>query len=193
VAGNAEERHSSDRHATLAISNVATKSGDLAGITVRYSGPRLSNGRQDVPLAQDRTTTDYGTTISGLTNGTEYTFTVEVCNTVGKCATSAPVTFAPYGSPQVVAPVLTSVGQIFTVTTKPVVRNANPGTTTCTVKVTGTPVDAAAPAEQSVDPGGDSFKFTAKAATSYVATQTCTTAGVLDGSVTSPPLSSGAV
>ena len=195
VARTADERHSSDGHASLAIGKVAAGSGQVASITVRYTATGgLGEGRQDVPLAQDRSATDYDVTVGRLTNGTEYAFTVEVCNSDRQCTTSQPVRFTPYGAPTLEKPTLaaTGPGAKLTVTVKPVNRNANPGQTVCTVTVTGTPADTDAPTRQSVKSDGDTLTFTGKAATTYVAVESCATSDVADGTATSNSLPTAA-
>jgi hypothetical protein len=175
------EIHSSDGHVSLTIGQVATTAGTIAGITVRYEG-----GEQKVPVEGTRTT--YETVVEGLRNGTPYAFTVEVCNSLRLCTTSAPVEFTPYGAIEVRKPRASRSGLAVTITWRSVVRNANPGTTKCTSKIVGTPSDAGVPPPGDVSPDGESITYTGKAGTSYVATESCTTAGLDDGSASSTPL-----
>jgi serine/threonine protein kinase len=190
-----EAVHSSDGQVVLGIGQVKPNGGALASITVRYG-----SSSQQVPITRSGPApaspgpaepTGYRTTITGLTNGTAYAFTAEVCNTLGKCATSTPLNFTPYGAPQVNPPQGTVTGLTVKITWEPVVRNFNPGTTTCTLSVVGTPADPTAP-ERAASPNGGSLRFTGKPNTSYVATQACTTAGVPDEPASSSPIVTGA-
>ncbi|HEY6795773.1 MAG TPA: protein kinase [Kineosporiaceae bacterium] len=186
-AGTPQTRHSSDGRATLAIGNVTAGGGTIGRITVRWTADGESSGSQRIPVSDDPARTMYPTTVRGLTNGTEYTFTAEVCATSGICATSVPLTFTPYGAPTVTAPELRVVGAVVTVTVRPVARNANPGTTTCTLTLSGTPADPGAPTDQPVAADGTTLNYVGKASTSYVASETCTTDGIADGTATSAP------
>jgi serine/threonine protein kinase, bacterial len=185
LVATAQDRYSSDGHATLAIAGVTARAGGIASIKIRYTGQGQPAAVQSVTPSTDPQATSYTATVDGLTNGTAYTFTVEVCGTGGKCSTSQPLVFTPYGAPQVVAPQLAVNGTSVTVSVLPVVTNANPGTTSCSVTVTGTPADPGAPQQQSVSPDGDRVTFTAKPMTRYTATESCTTSGTDDTPATS--------
>jgi hypothetical protein len=186
VVRTAEDKHASDKRATLTIGKVSPVFGTVKRIVVRYAAGGAVGTKDVTPNGQ---ATDYEVTVEGLTNGTEYTFTAEVCNSGDKCTTSDPLKFAPYGVPRVVAPKLTlGAAQKITVTVEPVVRRGNPGTTTCTLTVTSTPTDPTAPATQPVKSDGDTVTFTGKPGSAYTAAETCTTSDVVDGTAKSEPL-----
>jgi hypothetical protein len=191
AASTPEAKHSSDHRAGLAIGHVTAGTGTVTAITVHWSADGEADGSQPVAVAKDRQQTTYDATVKGLTNGTGYTFTVQVCaGTV--CATSDALTFAPYGAPTVAAPQLSVTGTTVTVTARPVARNDNPGTTSCTLSLAGTPADAAAPADQPVAADGGLLTYPGKPLTSYVATENCTTDGVDDDPASSTPVVTGA-
>ena len=201
VANGPQDAHSSDRTATLSVSGVTAGTGTLTSVTVSYRAPGGTGGRQPVTLGSSApgagppsgatapaAPSSYQVTITGLVNGTPYAFTAQACNSEGRCTSSAPFVFTPFGAPDVVAPTLVAAGGQVTVTVRPVIRNANTAPTACTLAVAATPADAAAPT-RTVRSDGDSVTFPAQAATTYTATEICTTGGLSDGSATSAALS----
>jgi serine/threonine-protein kinase len=170
---------------TLAIGKVKANTGTISSITVRWAG-----GSQKVPV-QNPAPAGYQTTITGLTAGTAYSFTAQVCNSTGKCATSAALAYTPSGAPTLQPPQGKATGLNITITWAPLVRNGQQGTATCTLTVVGTPADPAAP-KTTVPAEGGSQNFTGKPNTSYRATETCTVTGALDATASSDPIVTGA-
>jgi serine/threonine-protein kinase len=178
------DMHASDQQAKITIAGVTPGAGRITSIAVSYDAAHT----QQVPLTSASGGT-YRTVVEGLTNGKPYVFTVKVCASTKLCTASAPYLFTPYGSPEVQAPRLSVTGLTVTVATGQVVRHSNPGKTTCTVSVT--PADGT-PQLRPVAPGGETFTFTGRATTTYLATQSCATDGFPDGTATSTAVTTGA-
>ncbi|MBK6869884.1 MAG: serine/threonine protein kinase [Kineosporiaceae bacterium] len=153
----------SDGIAPLRVSSVSTPSGTITSITITYGGSQ--------PVTPSAGVTSYTTTVTGLSNATQYRFTAEVCNSLGKCATSAAVSFVPYGWPDLSG--VTAAVSGTTVTMKwPAVRsNGNPNDLTCSFEVASS--DASAPAKRTIGIGSGSTVFSGKPGYTYQGVRRC--------------------
>jgi hypothetical protein len=162
---------SSDSRAPLRIGNVVPRSGTLASITVSYGGRSMP-----VSLSTPNIDGTYDATVTGLTNGTPYNFTATVCNSFRRCSTSAPLSFTPYGMPQMPTVTGTAAGRQVSFSWDAVNRKASPWTLACEVGVTGTPADPAAPTAAATPDRPGSLSFVGQAHTQYTAMYSCTLA-----------------
>jgi serine/threonine protein kinase len=157
-----------NRRAPLRISGVDAGSGQVASITVLYSGA----SKQVTPKESVST---YTTTVAELTNGKTYSFTVRVCNTDDMCSTSTEVTHTPYTTPTLQAPVLVARdNDHMSLSWQALSLHGHPGTWTCRISTDSTFPDINAPQNREVDVTGGSLMWDPRTGGEYTVTETCT-------------------
>ncbi|MBK7625533.1 MAG: serine/threonine protein kinase [Kineosporiaceae bacterium] len=170
---------SSDSQAPLRADNVSAGSGSVASVTVRHGS--------DAIAMRDVSNYHYAM-VTGLVNGTNYTFVARVCNTNKRCTDSNPVNFVPYDSPEIGKVTATVVGSQVKFGWTAVVMNSYPRAITCSLSVESAPKDASAPSRSDIDTGNGSTFFVGKVGTTYSAVKFCTD-GRWSTGTTSPTVS----
>lgn len=151
--------------APLQVSSVSTPRGSITSITIKYG--------KSQPVLPKPGVSSYLVNITGLSNANSYQFTAEVCNSLGRCATSARVTFVPYGWPFIGGFETSSSGRSITIRWAPVLSAGNPNEMGCQFQVDSYPTDPDAPARRSIDLRAGSLTFAGKPGYDYQGRRTC--------------------
>jgi hypothetical protein len=158
----------SDSQVSLRIDGVVAGSGAVATIVVDDD----SGGSRPVRSIPG-ISGPYRTTVTGLVNGAASTFTVRVCNTFGKCATSDAVQFTPFGLPVLGALRADRTGLRETLTVPPVDLNGNLHIWRCQVTASTSIRDGDAPDGETVSADGGTITWRPHLLRTYTAQEIC--------------------